>query len=776
MTVSHINQGFQSLDVNLRRKFFYGTNITINSSPSNNYLQKCNNILYFLIADIDYNIGTMPLLLFFWYFEFIEILFFDYFCPSLVRKGILTKIKTMKKYFILIALLLCYISSYSSDYLAEDVGPPQTGKKALVRFAYLADLHVSDVATNVEDLETSVKDINNLKGIDFVILAGDITEFGSDEEILLAKSIVDKLTIPYYIVAGNHDSKWSESGCNTFSKVFGYEHFNFNFNGIQFIGTNSGPNMRMAPALVPRETIVWLDSVTNALPKHIPVVFINHYPLDDAMLNYKTVIDMLKRVNTQVSMCGHGHSNRVMDFEGIPGIMGRSNLRGNYTAAKPTHPGYNIVTITTDSITYAVRSNSITHKPWHKQPIKKESPPAMWGPSGKDRVDSPASAVWVYQDDSDIGSAAAFAFNMVFISNTAGVVKALDAADGSVKWSFKTDGKIFSSPEVCEKTGLLVVGSSDNHIYCLNAKTGKLKWKVEATKSVLGSPTIHKGIVYIGASDNAFRAIELSSGHLLWVYSQIKGFIEAKPWADDQGVYIGDWANKVYAFNPADGRLLWKWTNNKGRGLSAAAVWPLKANGKLFVVTPERRSHAIDAKTGKELWSARGGRESIGLSPDGNTLYVKTMQDTVLAFSTKDFTPAAASSPAASSPAATSPAAANPATVATPKSGPATAATTATKPAAAATSPAASQVGKPHLLWASHTGYGYEIAPSPITTANDLVFIPTDKGNIFVLNAADGTVAWTYRFSIALINYIRPIGNRTLLVTSMDGKVGLIKY
>ncbi|MDP3435791.1 MAG: PQQ-binding-like beta-propeller repeat protein, partial [Bacteroidales bacterium] len=465
----------------------------------------------------------------------------------------------MKKYFLLIALLICNISGYSAGLLSTDIGPPIEGKKALVRFAYLADLHISDVAANVEDLEISVKDINSLKGIDFVILAGDITEFGSDEEILLAKSIIDKLTVPYYIVAGNHDSKWSESGCNTFSKVFGYEHFNFNFNGIQFIGTNSGPNMRMAPALVPRETIVWLDTVTRALPHHIPVVFINHYPLDEGMLNYKTIIDMLKRVNTQVSMCGHGHSNRVMNFDGIPGIMGRSNLRGNPTPAtptqpaKPAHPAYNIVTITTDTITYAVRSNSHTHKPWHKQPIKKESPPAMWGPSGKDRVDSPASAVWVYQDDSDIGSAAAFAFNMVFISNTAGVVKALDAADGSVKWSFKTDGKIFSSPEVCEKTGLLVVGSSDNHIYCLNAKTGKLKWKVEATKSVLGSPTIHKGIVYIGASDNAFRAIELSSGHLLWFYSHIKGFIEAKPWADDQEVYIGDWANELYEFEPKNG-------------------------------------------------------------------------------------------------------------------------------------------------------------------------------------------------------------------------------
>jgi outer membrane protein assembly factor BamB len=180
---------------------------------------------------------------------------------------------------------------------------------------------------------------------------------------------------------------------------------------------------------------------------------------------------------------------------------------------------------------------------------------------------------------------------------------------------------------------------------------------------------------------------------------------------------------------------MWEWTNRKGRGLSAAAVWPVKANGKLFVVTPERRSHAIDALTGKELWSARGGREAIGLSQDGSAVYIKTMQDTVIAFSTGDYNIAATS-----------------------------------------TGSANTSGNTPIKLWESHTGYGYEIAPSPMTTANGLIFVPTDKGNIFALNATDGTVAWKYRFSIALINYIRPIGNRQLLVTSMDGKVAILSY
>ncbi|MFA6770940.1 MAG: PQQ-binding-like beta-propeller repeat protein, partial [Bacteroidales bacterium] len=224
-------------------------------------------------------------------------------------------------------------------------------------------------------------------------------------------------------------------------------------------------------------------------------------------------------------------------------------------------------------------------------------------------------------------------------------------------------------------------------------------------------------------------------------------------------------ANRVYAFDPISGELLWEWSNNKGRAYSAAAVWPVKANGKLFVVTPERKIYALDAATGRELWSARGGREAIGLSESALALnavasgyvpvnhdvanttdsqsaydtqiaiaaalpaavYIKTMQDTVIAFSTGSY-----------------------------KAG-------------------RGKAGEPVKIWESHTGYGYEIAPSPITSAYGLVFIPTDKGNIFALNAFDGSVAWSYRFSIALINYILPVDSNQLLVTSMDGKVALLK-
>ena len=57
--------------------------------------------------------------------------------------------------------------------------------------------------------EKTVAIINSMNDIAFVVLTGDITELGTDAEIKLAKDILSELKVPYYIIAGNHDTGWS---------------------------------------------------------------------------------------------------------------------------------------------------------------------------------------------------------------------------------------------------------------------------------------------------------------------------------------------------------------------------------------------------------------------------------------------------------------------------------------------------------------------------------------------------------------------------------------
>ena len=85
--------------------------------------------------------------------------------------------------------------------------------QAPLKFVHLSDTHIGSL-TGADDLRKTVQDINQDTSIQFIIISGDITEFGSDNEIQLAKQILDSFKKPWYIVPGNHDGNWSERCTN----------------------------------------------------------------------------------------------------------------------------------------------------------------------------------------------------------------------------------------------------------------------------------------------------------------------------------------------------------------------------------------------------------------------------------------------------------------------------------------------------------------------------------------------------------------------------------
>lgn len=217
-----------------------------------------------------------------------------------------------------------------------------------LRFAFVSDTHIgSPDGSAEEDLRRTVADINSRDDIAFVVITGDITELGTNEQLTLAKQLLDQLDVPYYIIPGNHDTGWSESGGLSFSKTFGNDKFHFVSNGIHFIGNASGPYVRMSDGHVPRSAVNWMTRELKGIGKDEPIVFLNHYPLDNGLDNWYEVIDLLKQKNTVLVLCGHGHNNRPVQAEDLPAVMGRSNLR-----AKASEGGYNLVDVRQDSILF----------------------------------------------------------------------------------------------------------------------------------------------------------------------------------------------------------------------------------------------------------------------------------------------------------------------------------------------------------------------------------------------------------------------------------------
>ena len=577
-------------------------------------------------------------------------------------------------------------------------------------------------ATGADDLRRTVLDLNQQQGIDFVILSGDVTEFGSDDELALAKQILDSLNLPLYVIPGNHDSNWSESGANSFRKVFGAETFFFEHKGIQFIGTTSGPNMRMSPGQVPRENLVWMDSVFQANPDQgKPLIAVNHYPLDSSLNNWYENINRIKTRNVQLALCGHGHNNHLYDWEGIPGVMSRSNLRG-----KEEVGGYNIITISPDSVFFQVRKPQVaTENYWLKLPLQKINPNASENvkrPNYDLNNNSQAKVVWEYEDHGDIGAGISTDGRSMFTANTVGKVYALDLKSGQKKWSFKTGGKVYSTPAYHK--GVVIVGSSDHFIYGLNAKTGELIWKTEANKAVLGSPAVAKGKAYIGASDGIFRAIDVKSGKTIWTFDQVKGYVSTLPTFANGKVIFGSWQNGFYALDQKSGKLIWEWSNgHANRMFSAAACYPVVVNDKVFIVAPDRFMTAIDLKTGKTIWREKKDdyrvRESMGLSKDKKLVLAKTMDGELIGVP--------------------------------------------------------NNADNMDISWKAKLKLPYELAPTAIYSNSKYIFVPSDKGLLTAVDPKSGETAWQYKISNGMINPPLVLKDR-LVVSTMDGKIVMLTY
>ena len=87
------------------------------------------------------------------------------------------------------------------------------------RAVILADVHVVPGNANEEKLIEAINEINAMNDIDFVVLDGDLTNEGSDEQLQNVKRIVDKIKHPFYVIPGNHENNWSQSATKTFIDI-----------------------------------------------------------------------------------------------------------------------------------------------------------------------------------------------------------------------------------------------------------------------------------------------------------------------------------------------------------------------------------------------------------------------------------------------------------------------------------------------------------------------------------------------------------------------------
>ena len=233
------------------------------------------------------------------------------------------------------------------------------------KFAFFTDIHISQTSKEpAEDLQRAVDEVNHYKDLDFVIVSGDITQKGDSNSFAEAKRILQQLTIPFYIVAGNHDFNWLTTGPTLFKNVFGNDRFSFTHKGFRFIGFTTTPLNVQGNGFIMKQDVDWMASELKRTGTRMPVFVVTHYPLLTGDVdNWKDMTQLLRKFNIQALLGGHYHRNTFLNYDGIPGIIHRSTLRGKQAVG-----GYSILYVA-DTLTVSEKVIGQEEQEWLKLPL-----------------------------------------------------------------------------------------------------------------------------------------------------------------------------------------------------------------------------------------------------------------------------------------------------------------------------------------------------------------------------------------------------------------------
>jgi outer membrane protein assembly factor BamB len=595
-------------------------------------------------------------------------------------------------------------------------------------YAWLSDIHIGTPGADA-DLQNAINDINSREEIKFVVITGDISEKGSNAELEKAKEMLDMISVPYYVIPGSHDTKWSESGNTKFIELWQNDNFCFDFNNIRHIGINTAIFRQGGGGHVSPETLKWLKEVLDTTDAAQPIYLYAHHPMDSTVDNGFMVTNLLKEKNTRAILTGFAEANKLYAFNGIPGAGTRSILTSKDAEVRPKVKtkkkqadvkswGYTYVEDRPDSLIF--------------YEVYSDSEPRRWGDIPKTmpvevvQADSNQSAVYdeavsvKWQKDLGFTTIAPViaAEDRIFASTYNGIIYCYDL-DGKEIWKYDTGGTIVGAP-VRDKD-VLAVSTYEGDLFTINANNGKviqvLSTGENLTSSLLKITVTSvngkfRGII-IGTAGGKLLCYDMYSLNLIWENNTSKGLVETEPLYINDRLIYGSRDGFLYCIDANSGILNWKWQGDKSFYYAPAVCRPVSDGRHVFIATPDKNVTAVDFLLGITGWKKNNFNswESIGISSEGSSLYIKSLSDKLYIVSPSD--------------------------------------------------------GK--VLKEINTGHSYDTTPLPPVNWNDNILMGTKSGIIYLINAQFTSRPLLFTGN-ARINGISNIKDNLFLAGSMDGK------
>lgn len=222
-----------------------------------------------------------------------------------------------------------------------------------------------------------------------------------------------------------------------------------------------------------------------------------------------------------------------------------------------------------DGVLYAIGNGET-------QAVRTDSGDLIW----RSRLDAELIAAPILQDDT------------LLLLVKPDQLRALRTADGSEVWRRDVGRQLMSPSFTADASGVVVAGGNRLSRFALT--DGQAVWDRELS-GTLGRPTIADDRVFVGSTDNHLYALDAANGRLVWPRWRAGGDVVGAA-ADERLLFVASLDNLLRALRRGSGNQVWK------RDLSTRTIAPPSTFGGIVIITGNNPTLAtFNAVTGEPI-------------------------------------------------------------------------------------------------------------------------------------------------------------------------------
>ncbi len=224
----------------------------------------------------------------------------------------------------------------------------------------------------------------------------------------------------------------------------------------------------------------------------------------------------------------------------------------------------------------------------------------------------------------------------IYTMDAQGLVRAIDAKSGDVKWEYDTTPK--HSDEKAISGGLAVDGNTVfattgfGDVVALDTAKGGVKWRKSLLKPLRAAPTVADNRVYVLSIDNELNVLDAVNGNILWhqvgVAESATLMGASSPAIDGDTAIVAYNSGEIFGLRVQNGRTSWSYSLASPAAVGALPAiadirgLPVIDRGRIYAISHSGRIAAVEQRNGERVWESDiGGIDTPIVAGDAVFVY-----------------------------------------------------------------------------------------------------------------------------------------------------------